>query len=176
VELMICPTCKDNLQETAVEGINLDVCKNGCGGIWFDRFELKKMDEPHEFTDENLVDMLAADSQVDPDKSSKHKCPKCQDVVMMRHFFTVKKEVEVDVCPKCGGYWLDEGELFHIRKQFNTEEERSQAAIEYFSGMFDGDLAKMRAEGKEKAEKAKKIANMFRLITPSYYFPKLKNW
>jgi Zn-finger nucleic acid-binding protein len=173
---MICPTCNGSLSNITIEGIELDVCKDGCGGIWFDRFELHKMDEPHEFTDENLVDLLAAESKVDPDKTKRLNCPKCKDVVMMRNFFTVKREVEVDHCPKCGGYWLDEGELFHIRKQFKTEEERKQAATGYFGVIFDDELAKMKAESQEKAEQAKRIANMFKLISPRYYYSKLKNW
>jgi len=173
---MICPTCNGSLSKINIEGIELDVCKDGCGGIWFDRFELHKMDEPHEFTDENLVDLLAAESNVDPDKTKRLNCPKCKDVVMMRNFFSVKREIEVDHCPKCAGYWLDEGELFHIRKQFKTEEERKQAAMDYFGVIFDDELAKMKAESQEKAEQAKRIANMFKLISPRYYYSKLKNW
>ena len=173
---MICPTCNGNLSEITIEDIKLDVCKEGCGGIWFDRFELHKMDEPHEFTDENIVDLLSTESKVDHDKTKKHKCPKCKDVVMMRNSFNVKKEVEVDHCPKCAGYWLDEGELFHIRKQFKTEEEGKKAAMEYFGALFDGELSSMKQESQEKAEQAQKIANMFKLISPRYYYSKLKNW
>ncbi len=172
---MICPTCNGNLSEVTIEEIKLDVCKDGCGGIWFDKFELHKMDEPHEFTDANLLDLLSVESKTDHDQTKRHNCPKCKDMVMMRNFFSVKKEVEVDHCPKCGGYWLDEGELFNIRKQFNTEEERKQAAIKYFSVLFDGELSKMKQESAEKAQQAQRIANMFRLITPGYYFSKIKN-
>jgi len=28
--------------------IELDFCKGGCGGIWFDRHEFLKFDKPHE--------------------------------------------------------------------------------------------------------------------------------
>jgi len=173
---MICPTCNGTLSGTSIEGISLDVCKEGCGGIWFDRFELHKMDEPHEFTDENLVEMLSAESKVDHDETKRHNCPKCSDMVMMRNHFSVKRELEVDHCPQCAGYWLDEGELFHIRKQFKTEEERKEAAMNHFSDLFDGELSEMREESTEKAEQAKKIAHMLRLITPSYYYSKLKKW
>ena len=170
---MICPTCDGNLSVNSIEGIELDVCKEGCGGIWFDRFELQKMDEPHEFTDENLIELLSANSKIDRDQSKRHICPKCSDITMMRNFYSVKKEVEIDHCPKCAGYWLDEGELFQIRKEHNTDDDRTQAAIKYFSGIFDGELSVMKKESKEKAQQAQqaqKIANMFRLITPSYYY------
>lgn len=173
---MKCPTCNIELSPVTVEEIQLDVCKDGCGGIWFDRFELQKMDEPHEFTDENLIDILAVETSAAFDQSQKRNCPKCEGIVMMKHFFSVRKEVQVDHCPKCAGYWLDDGELFKIRKQYQSESERDQAASQYFSGLFDDELANMKKESEEKAQRAKKIANMFKLICPSFYFSKLKNW
>ena len=30
---------------------------------------------------------------------------------MMRHFFSVKRQVEVDECPGCGGFRLDAGKM-----------------------------------------------------------------
>lgn len=173
---MICPTCNGNLSTVEIESIELDVCKDGCGGIWFDRFELQKMDEPHEFTDENLISVLCVESPAGQGESKRYNCPKCKDIVMMRNFWSTKKEIEIDHCPKCAGYWLDEGELFKIRNQFKTEEERKQAASEYYSVLFDKDLLQMKQESREKAEQARRIANMFRLISPRNYFSKIKNW
>ncbi|WP_446011883.1 TFIIB-type zinc ribbon-containing protein [Candidatus Electrothrix sp.] len=172
---MNCPACNNTLTEVSIENIQLDICKGGCGGIWFDRFELQQLDEPHEFTDEHLVDVLAKESRTRTDPSQRLQCPKCEDVVMMRHFHSVKKEVEVDQCPKCNGYWLDDGELFKIRQQFKTEEEKNQAAQNHFSKLFDNELTAMKKESDEKAEQSQRIARMFRLITPSYYYSKLKN-
>ncbi|WP_281357840.1 zf-TFIIB domain-containing protein [Desulfobacter latus] len=94
----------------------------------------------------------------------------------MQHFYSVKREVKVDHCPKCAGYWLDEGELFKIRKQFKTEEERKQAALKYFSELFDGELLIIKKESDEKAKKVQEVTNMFRLILPSHYFSKIKNF
>ena len=45
---MKCPACSNRLQEMTVAGVTVDICKDGCGGIWFDNFEMKKFDEPHE--------------------------------------------------------------------------------------------------------------------------------
>jgi Zn-finger nucleic acid-binding protein len=92
--------------------------------------------------------------------------------VMMRHFFSIKKDVEVDECPGCGGFWLDAGELGRIRSLFKTEEERNKATDDYYSEIFDNQLPEMNA----KAEKAQSIANMFRFICPSYYIPGKQNW
>lgn len=172
---MICPACNTQLSEVSIENIKLDVCKDGCGGIWFDRFELQKMDEPHEFTNENILEVLSVESSKKHEQSGKRNCPKCQDIKMMQHFYSAKKEVKVDHCPKCAGYWLDEGELFKIRKQFKTEEERKQAALKCFSELFDDELITMRKKSDEKAKKVQKVTNMFRLILPIHYLSKIKN-
>ena len=42
---MKCPACKNPLLEKDAEGMTLDVCYGGCGGIWFDAFELQRVDE-----------------------------------------------------------------------------------------------------------------------------------
>lgn len=172
---MKCPACGNPLQEMTVSDITVDVCKGGCGGIWFDNFELKKFDEPHESVGEALLD-VERDESVTIDRTRRRKCPKCDGVVMMRHFFSVKKEVEVDECPGCAGFWLDYGELGRIRSLFNTEEERHKAAEEYFSEVFGDRLAKMKGGSEAELDRARKISNMFRFICPSYYIPGKQRW
>jgi len=172
---MKCPACSNMLQQITVADVTVDVCKSGCGGIWFDNFELKKFDEPHESAGQELLD-IERDNSIVVDHTKRLNCPKCGNVVMMRHFFSVKKEVEVDECPGCGGFWLDAGELTKIRSLFNTEEERQKAADDYFSEVFGDKLAAMKAEDEAKIGKARKIANMFRFICPSYYIPGKQDW
>jgi len=167
---MKCPACSNQLQEMTVGDVTVDVCRGGCGGIWFDSFEFKKFDEPNESAGEELLD-VEQDASIVVDHTKRLKCPKCDDIVMMRHFFSVKKEVEVDECPGCGGFWLDAGELRKIRSMFNTEEERHKAAGEYFSEVFGADFAAMQAEDEAKLAKARRVSNMFRFICPSYYIP-----
>ena len=172
---MKCPACSNQLQKMTVGDVTVDVCKGGCGGIWFDNFELKKFDEPHESAGEELLD-VECDASTVVDRTKRLKCPKCNDIVMMRHFFSVKKEVEVDECPSCGGFWLDAGELGKICTLFNTEEERHKAADDYFSEVFGDKLTAMCAGDKAKLNKARKIANMFRFICPTYYIPGKQDW
>ena len=158
------------LQEITVGDVQVDVCKGGCGGIWFDQFEFKKFDEPHESAGEALLD-IERDESLTIDRSKKLKCPKCDDMIMMRHFFSVKKSVELDECPACAGFWLDAGELGKIRSMFSTEEERHKAADEYFNEVFGGHFKAMEAENEEKLAKTRKITNAFRFICPSHYIP-----
>ena len=90
---------------------------------------------------------------------------------MMRHHFSIKKDVEVDECAGCGGFWLDAGELAKIRSLFETEQERHQAAQEYFEGQFAEYFAQMEAEHEAKLGKARRFAKMFRFVCPGYYLP-----
>jgi hypothetical protein len=172
---MKCPACENILQEMTVGDVAVDVCKGGCGGIWFDNFELKKFDEPHESAGEALLD-LERDESLIVDHTKRLKCPKCDDVVMMRHFFSVKKGVEVDECPGCAGFWLDAGELRKIRGLFKTEEERHEAAEEYFEEVFGDHFKAMKAESEEKLAKTRKIVSLFRFICPSNYIPGKQDW
>ena len=172
---MYCPTCGKNLQQMVVGGVTLDVCEGGCGGIWFDNFELKKFDEPHESAGEELLD-IKRDESARVDHSKKRNCPKCANIIMQRHFFCVKQEVEVDECPACGGFWLDSGELARIRQQYGNEEEGIKAAKKYFDGIFGKELAAMKMESEGQLRKARRIANMFRFICPTQYIPGKQEW
>ena len=172
---MKCPACGNELREKKAGEITVDVCEGGCGGIWFDQFEFRKVDEPHESAGESLLES-GRRKDVYIDRSAKRKCPRCDSVVMMRHFFCTKKEIEVDECPGCGGFWLDAGELGEIRSQYDNEEDRDKAAKEYFSELFGVHLTSMKAESREKLKKARSIASMFRFICPSAYIPGKQDW
>ena len=172
---MKCPACENELQEMTVSDITVDVCKGGCGGIWFDNFELKKFDEPHESAGQELLD-IERDENIVIDHTKKRNCPKCNEMVMMRRFFSTKKEVEVDECPNCAGFWLDSGELEKIRNLFSSEEEKKAAAEEYLSSVFKGDLTVQQIEDESEANRIRSITKMFRFLCPSYYIPGKQDW
>src|SRR5204862_484049 len=77
--------------------------------------------------------------KVDPDKG--RTCPRDAGVVMMRHFWSVKRDVVVDECPKCEGIFLDPGELAEIRSDYKSDADRHKAAQAYYREMFDTQLA-----------------------------------
>ena len=52
---MKCPACSNAMTEIKVQDIAVEVCKGGCGGVWLDWMELKKLDEPHESLGEHLL-------------------------------------------------------------------------------------------------------------------------
>lgn len=172
---MKCPACSNQLKAITIDDVTVDVCDGGCGGIWFDNFEIKKFDESHEKAGEELLH-INRNKNITVDHSKRLKCPKCDDIVMMRHFFSVKKEAEVDECPGCGGYWLDAGELSQIRSLFSTEQDRHEAADKYFNALFGDELAAMKAENQAQEERVGRITSMFRFICPSNYIPGKQKW
>lgn len=113
---MKCPACAHELTEIKFGGIAIDACEGGCGGLWFDAFELQRVDEPHEVQDEHLL-RIQRDPKLVVDFARKRDCPRCDGVKLKRHFFSAQKRVEVDHCPNCGGNWLDAGELEKIRAE-----------------------------------------------------------
>ena len=46
---MKCPACENELTEKIFANVPLDVCEGGCGGVWFDWFELQKFDDIIEY-------------------------------------------------------------------------------------------------------------------------------
>src|SRR4051812_46276163 len=114
---MKCPACGNNLSQLLAAGVVLDVCSGGCGGIWFDAFELQKIEAAQEITGDVEI-TIPRDESITVDQKARRVCPKCPDgVVLMRHFYSKKRRVVVDECPGCAGFWLDAGELEHIRAE-----------------------------------------------------------
>lgn len=151
--------------------LEVDVCDGGCGGIWFDHYELSKVDEPAETAGEGLLD-VARDPAIQVDLDRRRLCPKCTDgVVMMRHFTSVERKVTIDECPECGGVWLDSGELRGIRTEFPTDDARQAAAGKYFDDVFGPKLAVEHAESQEELARSQHFARAFSLITPSRWLP-----
>jgi len=172
---MDCPACGASLHQITVSDITVDVCKDGCGGIWFDNFELEKVDEKYESAGESLLN-IKPESPVPIDSSKPRLCPKCPNIKMMRHFRSVKGEVQIDECPSCGGVWLDQGELGLIRNQFDNDEARHEAARAYFSNEFEDDLKQAESQNAKKATERKKFAKALRFICPSNYIPGKQDW
>jgi Zn-finger nucleic acid-binding protein len=172
---MNCPACGRQLVERTTGGITVDVCDGGCGGIWFDHLELLKVDEPHESAGAALLGLERAPDLAIDENAPRH-CPRCEGMVLFRHFYSVKRQVQVDECHRCGGIWLDVGELAAIRSQYRTEEERQRAADAYFDDVFGGELTRIRAAGKAQEEQARRIAHAFRFLCPSFWIPGKQKW
>ncbi len=93
------------------QGLEVDSCPE-CFGIWFDREELKEF-----LKHPDWVRRLASDDHQGRDGSIVRKsreCPQCQSALME----STLGEVLVDVCTRCRGIWLDQGELERAVEQY----------------------------------------------------------
>jgi Zn-finger nucleic acid-binding protein len=168
---MTCPACGRELTTMTAGPIAVDVCAHGCAGIWLDHFELEKVDEQSEAAGTALLE-LPGDPSLAVDASRPRSCPKCgPETVMLRHFESVARKVSVDECPRCGGIWLDAGELNVIRNEFPSAEARHEAAKKMFSEMFDAQLAAAHAQTEAELARSQRVAHAFRFICPSTYLP-----
>ena len=149
-------------------GVKVDISE-GCGGVWFDFREFEKFDEVHEVAGDKLVGHMKSLGKGVTDLSKRLNCPRCPETVLMRHFSSPLRKIEIDRCPGCGGVWMDLGELAHYRKLFPTEQDRRKVGEEFIEKNILPLLAAKRQEEQEKLKGARKLANMFRFICPSFY-------
>lgn len=172
---MQCPACQHALLPLQVGTVTVDACDGGCGGVWFDAFELKKVDEAHESEGQLLLN-LRRDPGLEVDRELRRKCPRCLTHVMMRHYTSPKKLVLVDECPGCGGYWLDAGELAAMRQEHGNEVERDRATREHLSKLFDPLIEEASELRAERLEQTMRLAHTLRFICPSRYVPGKQDW
>ncbi len=172
---MNCPACGNAMTTVTSGKVQVDVCSGGCGGLWFDQWELRTVDEPAEAVGDALLN-VPRNPTLAVDRTQRLHCPRDPEIVMMRHLWSVKRQVTIDECPKCEGVFLDPGELAQIRGEYTTEAERHEAAKAYYGEMFDQHLNGMIAQDRARVERAHKFAGMFRFICPSYYLPGKQEW
>lgn len=148
---MICPVCKQSMIEQDFGGVKVDVCTAGCKGIWFDWYELAKLDENNEGVGQALDEALHH-PRVNDASRGVINCPKC-NIPMHQHLHKSNKEVNVDECYGCGGFFLDSGELTEIRDHHMSEQEEaaySQKLLanlpEYQQGLRDQEKEKLRVD------------------------------
>ncbi len=101
---MKCPGCNQpSLVETMARGgVLVDVCKT-CKGVWLDRGKVFLLSrKPKE------LERLLGSETDEPVLSDRH-CPRCQ--VNLEETPFLRRDLLVDRCPECEGYWFDSGEL-----------------------------------------------------------------
>src|SRR3989442_3588149 len=76
---MQCPACGNRMTEVKTGDITVDACTGGCGGLWFDHFELRKVDEPTQSAGESLLN-IPQNPKVKVDQSQRRKCPRDPDI------------------------------------------------------------------------------------------------
>ena len=127
-----CPACGKTMKKIFIPdaGINIDICADGCGGIFFDNREFEKFDEQNENVEQILKELEGKKFKARTDKNDDRFCPAC-GAKMVKNFSSVKHEIEIDECYSCGGKFLDNSELGKIRAEYKTAAERGEDIINH---------------------------------------------
>ena len=124
---ILCPACGKAMKKVFLEdkNFNLDVCLDGCGGIFFDNREYKqvlKEEDIAEFL--NLLEGKNFETVYDGDKRT---CPLCGST-MVKNYANISERVLIDECYNCGGVFLDNGELQKIKAKYGKIDTRAEEA------------------------------------------------
>jgi Zn-finger nucleic acid-binding protein len=119
---MICPNDGTEMTQVKAEShygqtVILDQCP-GCGGIWFDHFELYKAKQG----EADKIELLNADGLRTSTSIENRElvCPK--DRVKLVRFQDVlfPKDIVIARCPVCNGFWLNRGEFTRYQQYRQT--------------------------------------------------------
>ena len=125
---MDCPKCIGRLQKKEIsmhetseikelqgavlsQTLEVDQCFV-CGGVWFDKGELDK------YVSEKItiIDSPSLGKAMDQELNEKEgKCPRCKEV-LKKEPYKNEATIILDVCGKCGGFWLDSTEIDRIER------------------------------------------------------------
>jgi Zn-finger nucleic acid-binding protein len=161
-----CPACGKQMEKIFIpsQGINIDICTEGCGGIYFDNREFDKFDEKHEDISEILA-KLEGKKFSDTNETMTRVCPNC-GAKMVKNHTSIKKEIEIDECYSCGGKFLDNKELVKIRNEYENNEERDEDILRYVYQKVGHELAEQERRYSEIDKNHKTyIRKLFNVLT-----------
>lgn len=162
---MVCPACQNQMSERDFGGVKIDVCEDGCKGMWFDWIELSKLDEQNEGFGKALKQALNY-PRLNDDNRKPIGCPKCS-IPMFIHKYQSAKEVNVDECYKCAGFFLDSGELKAIRDNHMSQEEQDAYTDKLINQV--PEYAKAQEDLEKLEARTQAIRKLTKYIRLSYY-------
>ncbi len=109
----LCPDCHKTLAARAFHDISLDVCQE-CGGVWFDGGEMEALRSQSPAALTEIEYAVAPDPQHHPHIDTERWCPACPRP-LERFSYSTDAVIEVDVCPRCSGVWVVDGQLARIQ-------------------------------------------------------------
>ncbi len=167
---MDCPSCGNALTLKEAAGIKARVCAEGCGGLWLERRQVKKIPDRLPGSGIEFLTVPRAEG-VHLFRDIEHPCPQCQTTLLYRHCFDRDLEMEIDQCAKCAGFWLETGTLSDITNPDRTLKERSEKAEQFFHTLMNKKLAHMDFTNDDTLNAAQQIIDIFRFLCPPALFP-----
>lgn len=141
-----CPACGKTMEKVFIksEGINIDICTDGCGGIFFDNREFDAFNEENE--DITFIESKLSGKTFEPvNEENVRICPACGGK-MVKNTSKINGNVVIDDCYICGGKFLDYNELQKIRAEFVNDSSRASSAMEYLYKEIGQELTELDLE------------------------------
>ena len=145
IEILTCPACGAEMKKIFIpsKGINVDICTDNCGGIFFDNKEFQQCSSSQEeipeikelLEDKNFMPVDESKTRIIPeikelledknfmpvDESKTRICPTCKTPMAKTKTFGI----QIDTCYNCGGIFLDNQEFEKIRAQIKPKKQRT---------------------------------------------------
>ncbi|MDH5187075.1 MAG: zf-TFIIB domain-containing protein [candidate division WOR-3 bacterium] len=124
----LCPVCRIKMELKVASGesdvsVNIDWCPK-CGGFWFDNQELFVVSpEIAKKYDSEIIGKKFADSA-----SHDRICPRCEMPLILLKDPELSQRLQIDICPKCMGLWLDQGEFLRYKEYQKEKIEKAKKA------------------------------------------------
>jgi Zn-finger nucleic acid-binding protein len=129
---MQCMNCQRpllNIEESHFfRHLTYDTCDK-CGGMWLDKGELNKIAlQTPGSVEACSVETLHAELKISPHSYEPFppKCLRCQDQAMVKMHFMGEARILLDYCDKCGGIWVDGGELTKINQYIHWFDKKAK--------------------------------------------------
>lgn len=168
---MNCPSCDNSLTSKESAGIKAMICADGCGGLWLERRQVRKIGDRLPGAGVEFLDLRRAEG-VHIFRNVEHPCPNCRTTLLYRHSFDRDLELEIDQCAKCAGFWLETGLLSGIVASKKPAPDRARDAEHFFQVLMNEKIAQMNFVNHDTLEAAQQILILFRFLTPPELFPK----
>lgn len=127
---MYCPNCEAKLKDVVVKShygatIELNQCPN-CGGIWCDKLEIYGI-SPEEAHGIEKLDV----KKLEEFKLIKKEliCPRCKNALIEFKDPHFPRQINLEHCFKCGGFWLNRGELVQFKEWQKIKSKKSRKEI-----------------------------------------------
>ncbi|MBS1722948.1 MAG: zf-TFIIB domain-containing protein [Armatimonadetes bacterium] len=136
----------------SIQHVEVDVCGN-CAGIWFDEGELMRVIK------ENPGQLEAIDARIAPaDEQRKsavvfRACPRCEiGLDSYRYLYT--SSVTLDSCSRCGGIFVEDGELAQIADAQKTAHQSpvGDASAKAMVAYLDGKIAQTKQRTRDMTD------------------------
>ena len=119
-----CPSCDQMLQSVLYEGVQVYVCF-GCKGFFLDEDKLIQIEETLE---------IEVDKKSPPPSHRggdvNKTCPVCKELMEKIEFGKINTTI-IDKCEKCGGIWLDKGEIERVQADYELCEDNREQNIKH---------------------------------------------